>query len=173
MDINKLIIRPEKQLDYRAIAKVHNLAFKQEDEAKLVERIRASNLYIPQLSLVAEIDNKIIGHIMFSYIDLVDDQESIKVLALAPISVLPEYQNRGVGSELIKKGVEIAANLSAPLIIVLGYFEFYSRFGFVPSVNYGIEIPFPVPKEAFMVKLLHDCQKWDKAKVIYPSAFRE
>lgn len=163
-------IRCETPQDYLAIAEVNTLAFGQVNEAKLIEKIRHSDHYIPELSLVAEIDNFIIGHILFSYIDLVDE-ETLKVLALAPLAVRPQFQNKGIGSALVKAGLEIAEARKKSLVIVLGHPNFYSRFGFQPSVVYKIESPFPVPENVFMVKPLTNYQEKYRGKVVYPSAF--
>jgi putative acetyltransferase len=163
-------IRCETLLDYPAITEVNTLAFKGENEAQLIEKIRLSDRYIPQLSLVAEIEGKVIGHILYSYIDLVNEG-TLKVLGLAPIAVHPQFQKQGIGSALIKTSLEIADTNGEAIVIVLGYPAFYNRFGFVPSVDYQIESPFPVPADFFMVKTLPSYDKKYKGKVIYPPAF--
>jgi putative acetyltransferase len=163
-------IRCEKLSDYTVIAEVNTLAFGQENEAKLVDKIRCSDRYIPELSLVAEVENVVVGHILFSYIDLVGE-ETLQVLGLAPLAVHPQFQRQGIGSTLIKVGLEIAEANKEAIVIVLGHPEFYTRFGFQPSVVYEIESPFPVPEDVFMVKLLQSYQKTYKGKVIYPSTF--
>jgi putative acetyltransferase len=165
-------IRSETIQDYPAIAEVNTLAFGQENEAKLVEEIRHSQLYIPELSLIAEIENTVVGHILFSYIDLVGE-ETLQVLGLAPMAVLPDFQRQGIGSALVKAGLEIAKARGEAMAIVLGYPQFYHRFGFQPSVHYGIESPFLVPEEFFMVKRLQSYQESYKGKVIYPPAFEK
>jgi putative acetyltransferase len=163
-------IRSETIPDYPAIAEVNILAFGQENEAKLIAEIRDSDRYIPELSLVAEVENLIIGHILFSYIDLVGE-ETLKVLGLAPMAVHPNFQRQGIGSALVQAGLEIANARKEAIVIVLGHPEFYTRFGFEPSVNYQVESPFPVPKEFFMVKPLESYQESYKGKVVYPPAF--
>jgi putative acetyltransferase len=165
-------IRSETIRDYPAIAKVNALAFGQENEAKLVEEIRHSHRYIPELSLVAEVEDAVVAHILFSYIDLVGE-ETLQVLGLAPMAVLPHFQRQGIGSALVQAGLEIANARTEAIVIVLGHPPFYTRFGFEPSVNYGIESPFPVPKEFFMVKPLQSYQENYKGKVVYPSAFEK
>lgn len=165
-------IRCETPQDDFAIADVNTLAFGQENEAKLIESIRASELYIPELSLVAEIDHLIVGHILFSYIDLVE-AETLKVLGLAPLAVRPQFQNQGIGTALVKAGLEIAEAKQEALVIVLGHLQFYSRFGFQSSVIYEIESPFPVPADVFMVKPLTSYQEKYKGKVVYPDTFNE
>ncbi|MDZ8236942.1 N-acetyltransferase [Nostoc sp. ChiQUE01b] len=165
-------IRCETLTDYPAIAQVNTLAFGQDNEAKLVERIRHSDRYIPELSLVAEIEGMVVGHILFSYIDLANKQ-TLQVLGLAPLAVYPQFQRQGIGSALIKAGLEIAEANKEAIVIVLGHPEFYTRFGFQTSVIYGIESPFPVPEEFFMVKPLQGYHKKCKGKVVYPPAFDE
>ena len=169
--IKNLEIRPEESKDYSQITQVSNLAFGRENEAKLIEKIRESNNYLPELSLIAQLDNKIVGHIMFSYVDLVG-KDSIKILALAPVAVLPQYQNRGIGSLLIKTSLEMAENTASPMVIVLGDSKFYSRFGFEPAVNYGLKSTFDVADEYFMVKFLAKEDKSYHGRIKYPSAFK-
>ncbi|MFM2064724.1 MAG: hypothetical protein RLZZ507_4395 [Cyanobacteriota bacterium] len=163
-------IRPENILDYPTISEVNTLAFGGNKEAKLVEIIRSSNGYIPELSLVAEIANSVVGYIMFSYIDLVGEQQ-LPVLSLAPMAVHPELQNQGIGSALLKAGLELADKRGEALVIVLGYPKLYAPFGFQPSINYQIESPFPVPEDVFMVKPLSGYEEKYKGKVVYPPAF--
>ncbi len=146
-------IRCETLPDYTVIAEVNTLAFGQQNEVKLVEEIRRSDRYISELSLVAEVENFVVGHILFSYIDLVGE-EALQVLGLAPLAVHPEFQRQGIGSALIKAGLEIAEAKKEVIVIVLGHPHFYTRFGFQPSVVYEIESPFPVPEDVFMVKPL-------------------
>ncbi|MEH1800726.1 GNAT family N-acetyltransferase [Nostoc sp.] len=163
-------IRCETLTDYPIIAEVNTLGFGQENEAKLVEKIRRSDRYIPELSLVAEVENVVVGHILFSYIDLVNE-ETLQVLGLAPLAVHPQFQRQGIGSALIKAGLEIAEAKKEAIVIVLGHPQFYTRFGFQPAVVYEIESPFPVPEEFFMVKPLQSYQKIYQGKVVYPSTF--
>ncbi|WP_193198180.1 GNAT family N-acetyltransferase [Nostoc sp. MG11] len=163
-------IRSETLLDYPAIAEVNTLAFGQENEAKLVEEIRHSDRYISELSLIAEVAGIVVGHILFSYIDLVSE-ETLQVLGLAPLAVSPQFQRRGIGSKLVEAGLERANPRGEAMVIVLGHPYFYPRFGFKPSVDYQVESPFPVPEDVFMVKPLKNYQEKYKGKVVYPPAF--
>lgn len=167
---NNIKIRSEEPSDYQAVAEVNILAFGRENEARLVERIRDSERYIRELSLVAELDGAVIGHILLSEIDLVDE-ETWQVLALAPMAIKPQFQNQGVGSKLIQAALEVAEARGAPLVVVLGHPQFYPRFGFEPSERYKIEPPFRVPAEAFMVKPLKNYQKLLHGRVAYPPTF--
>lgn len=163
-------IRSRNHSDYQAIAELNRQVFGRDNEAQLVESIRHSDRYIPELELVAELNYAIVGHILFSYIDLVG-QETLQVLGLAPMAVQPEFQRRGIGSALVQVGLEAASSLGESMVIVLGHPQFYSRFGFEPSVSYGIESPFPVPEEVFMVLPLNNYQEQYTGKVVYPPAF--
>jgi putative acetyltransferase len=165
-------IRGETLLDYPDISEVNILAFERENEAQLIEKIRASDRYIPELSLVVEVEDIVVGHILFSYIDLVNEKP-LQVLGLAPMAVFPQFQRRGIGSALVQRGLEIADAMGEAIVIVLGYPQFYSRFGFQPSVNYEIESPFEVPEDVFMVKHLKNYQEKYKGKVVYPPTFQE
>ncbi|ABA22589.1 GCN5-related N-acetyltransferase [Trichormus variabilis ATCC 29413] len=170
MSFNIMNIRCETATDYLAISEVNNLAFGQENESQLIDKIRISEFYIPELSLIAEVNHTVVGHILFSYIELAGE-EKIQVLGLAPMAVHPEFQRQGIGSALVKAGLEKADARGESLVIVLGHPQFYSRFGFVPSVNYKIASPFPVPDDVFMVKTLRSYQDKYQGKVIYPPAF--
>lgn len=165
-------IRCENRCDYQAIAELYQVAFERSSEANLVELIRLSERYIPELALVAELDGAVVGHILFSYIDI-SGQENWQVLSLAPLAVQPEFQRRGIGSALVRVGLEAASVRGESLVIVLGHPQFYSRFGFESSAGYGISSPFPVPKESFMVKPLKNYHRRYTGKVIYPPAFNE
>ena len=164
-------ICPETQADYSVIAEIHKLAFGRQEEADLVEKIRNSQYYVPQLTLVAQVNNSVVAHSMLSYIHLVGE-ETFQVIGLAPIAVHPDFQNQGIGSALINAGLNKANVLGEALIVVLGNSQFYSRFGFQPSVDFGIESPFPVPEDAFMVKPLINYHSNYQGKIVYPESFR-
>jgi putative acetyltransferase len=105
----------------------------------------------PNLSLVAIEDDRLVGHILFSEIAIATSQGEITALALAPLAVLPQFQNRGIGSQLVREGLKQCQFLGYRIVIVLGHPNFYTRFGFAPAINKGLRSPFPVPDEAFMV----------------------
>jgi putative acetyltransferase len=163
-------IRPETQADEAAIAVVVEQAFGQANEAQLIERIRLSDRYIPSLALVAERKGAVVGHILFSYVDLVGD-ETRRILALAPVAVQPAFQKQGIGSDLVQAGLTVADSMGEALVVVLGHPEFYPRFGFKPSVHYAIASPFPVPETVFMIKPLQHFHTAYRGNVVYPPAF--
>ncbi|MCU9595028.1 N-acetyltransferase [Caldibacillus thermolactis] len=176
-----IIIRQEQVKDYKLTEKVVKCAFANAEhsdgnEHNLVSRIRNSDAFIPELSLVA-IDNdnsRVIGHILLSKIKIVNDNQVVESLALAPVSVLPEFQNQGVGKLLIRKALKKAKELRFNSVVVLGYPEYYSKFGFKKASTWGIKSPFEVPDEAFMAMELGE-NTLDKVSgvVEYPNVFFE
>lgn len=174
-----LIIRQEKVADYKRVESVVEKAFKNAEysdhrEQFLVANLRKSEAFIPELSLVAELVGEIVGHIMFTKLPIKSEEKVHKSLALAPVSVLPEHQNKGIGSDLINKGLKIAKELGFKSVIVLGHEKYYPKFGFKPSVLWGIKPPFDVPEEVFMALELESGSLTKAAgTVIYPKEFFE
>lgn len=150
--MDNITIRTEKPHEYEAIIAVHTLAFGQPNEANLVELLRDSPAFIPELSIVAVQGKAVVGHILFTVATLrKDDRTSIKVLALAPMAVLPSLQQEGIGSMMVEEGLKRAALLPYPAVIVLGHAEYFPMFGFQPAVNWGIRCPYNgVEDENFM-----------------------
>ncbi len=149
------------------------MAFQQENESKLIEKIRKGENFVPELSLVAKIDDEIVGHILFSRIKIVGDS-ILESLALAPMAVIPEFQKQGIGTKLIKKGIGQAKELGFNSIIILGDKEYYPKFGFIRASNWSIKCPFEVPDEAFMAIELTERTFEDKAGTVkYPDEFME
>ena len=143
------IIRKEKKEDYKITEEVVKEAFANEEysdqrEHRLVASLRNSDEFIPDLSLVALHKDKIIGHILLSKIFIVKGEKSIESLALAPISVLPNYQNKGVGQSLIQRSLEIAEELNFDSVIVMGHSEYYRKFGFEKASKWCIQATFVV-----------------------------
>ncbi|MCD6106616.1 MAG: N-acetyltransferase [Caldisericaceae bacterium] len=168
-----IVIRKEEEKDYKQVYEVNKLAFQQENESILIEKIRKGENFIPDLSLVAEIDNRIVGHILFSKIKIVGDS-IFESIALAPMAVIPAFQKQGVGSKLIKKGMAKAKELGFDSIIVLGHKDYYPKFGFERASKWNIKCPFKVPEEAFMAIALTKKALEDKAGTVkYPDEFME
>lgn len=168
-------IRPENSSDFAAISEVHTLAFGRPDEAHLVECLRQRGDYIPALALVAEVDQVIVGHIFFSPISLEGSElpQTHQGLALAPLAVKPAYQNQGIGSALVQSSLAIAEQQQSPFIIVLGDPSFYQRFSFKPAIAAGIQAPFDVPEEAFMIWQSSHYQADAKGTVTYSPCFND
>src|SRR5580765_4624514 len=146
-------IRAERPGDEQAIAEVVAAAFKSPVEARLVEALRASDEFIPELSLVAVVDDRIAGHVMISYARLVDDTAEHRIASLAPLAVAPDRQTQGIGSALVRASLAIADERAEPLVVLQGAPAYYSRFGFEPASAYGIEMELPTwaPPEAAQV----------------------
>lgn len=146
-----MLIRKEEPKDYEIIYSVVKDAFDSAEhsdgnEQDLVNALRKGEAFIPDLSLVAEINGKIVGHIMFTRAKVGEDT----VLVLAPLSVLPEYQRKGIGISLIKEGHKIANKLGYAYSVVLGSQRYYPKTGYLPADKFGIKPSFDVPNENFM-----------------------
>lgn len=155
-----LEIRQETKKDYEEVYNVVKTAFKTAEQSDgnehdLVVALRKSNSFIPELSLVAVYENKIIGYILFTKVKIGDSTE----LALAPLAVLPEYQRKGVGTKLIKEGHRIAKQLNYDYSIVVGSSKYYPKLGYIPASKYNIKAPFEVPNENFMAIKLNNTDK--------------
>ncbi|MEH7385296.1 N-acetyltransferase [Bacillus sp. JJ1521] len=173
----KTVIRQERPKEYHNTEEVVRRAFLNEEysdktEHFLVNRIRKSDAFIPGLSLVAINDDEIIGHILLSNIRIVDGDRSVESLALAPISVTPEFQRRGIGSHLIHAALKKAKELGYQSVIVLGHKEYYPRFGFKQANLWNIKAPFEVPNDVFMaLELAEGSLENVQGVVKYSSAF--
>ena len=170
--MKKTNIREEHKTDYQQVFLVHQKAFGQEEEGQIVERIRKSEGFIPQLSLVAEIDGVVVGHILFSKIHIETSHDNKQTLSLAPMAVLPDFQKQGIGGKMIKAGIQKADELGFDSIIVLGHPDYYPNFGFEKASKWKITCPFEVPDEAFMAMELKEGALVNSAgQVVYPPAF--
>lgn len=175
-DPDSLVIRPESHDDLDAIRQVVSAAFGSEVEARLVDRIRASAEYVPEMALVAEVDGEIVGHVMVSYAVMRNDDGDRRISVLSPLAVLPEFQRTGIGSALVRASLAVAEAHGEPLVILEGSPAYYGRFGFEHSSRYGIEIPLPdwAPPRSGQVMPLIAFDPDDPTlggKVVYPAAF--
>ncbi|MCL6587930.1 MAG: N-acetyltransferase [Anoxybacillus sp.] len=168
-----ILIRKERENDITQVSQVIKLAFESAeysngDEHHLVNRLRKSSAFIPELSLVAQYQQEIIGHILFTKIKI--DQHTS--LALAPLAVLPAFQRKGVGKKLILEGHRIARELGYSSVIVLGHPTYYSQFGYTPASKWNIKAPFDIPNEVFMaIELVPNSLKRISGKVEYAQEF--
>jgi len=162
-------IRMENAFDFQDIREVNLRAFLSNDEALIVEKLRKSGDVI---SLVAIKNDKVVGHVLFSAASIENNEDSIPALVLAPVAVLPEFQNQGVGTKLIERGLDECRKQGYSIVTVLGHPKFYPRFGFKPAIEYGIESPLEVPEESFMVlELVSGTLNHVKGVLYYSKAF--
>lgn len=143
-------IRQESAADSAEVLEVIQLAFERIAESQLVEKFRQNPNYVPELSLVAEYEGHVIGHILFFPIEIKVDGEALQTLVLAPLSVHPSYQRRGVGSELAKAGLTTAKKRGYRSVLVVGHPNYYPRFGFRRASEWGLKMKEADPPEAFM-----------------------
>jgi putative acetyltransferase len=144
-----IAVRTEKTEDHKSVRRVNELAFEQPNEADLVDALRA-NAY-PYISLVAVIDEQVVGHIFFSPVSVESETGAFTAMGLAPMAVLPEYQNQGIGSQLVREGLKECERLGEDIVVVLGHPNYYPRFGFTPASLKGLRSEYDVPDEVFMV----------------------
>ena len=171
---SRLIIRPERENDYPKIREVNDFAFGQENEGRLIEKLRQTENFIPELSLVAERNDEVVGHILFYPVIIRSDTSKFHSLSLGPMAVTPAYQRQGNGSQMVKEGLKVAKKLGHKSVIVVGHPEYYPRFGFKPSSQWKIKVPFDVPDEAFLaLELVKDELKGKSGTVKYPDEFNE
>lgn len=169
--MNKVLIREELPQDFQDVRAVNIQAFKRKTEADLVDKLR--NCGCDSISLVAIVDDKLVGHILFSPIEVIFNNKKITGMGLAPMAVMPEYQKQGIGSSLITEGIKKAKDKKYPLIVVLGHPEYYPRFGFVPASKFNLKSEYNVPDEVFMALVFDESQLSGNALVKYRQEFND
>jgi putative acetyltransferase len=154
--------------DLSAIRSVNEAAFESSVEADLIDKLRSNGDVL--ISLVAESDNKFVGHILFSRMWIETPSGLVPAVALAPMAVLPEYQRRGIGGLLIRQGLDSLRAQGEKIVIVVGHATYYPQFGFSSDRTRGLESPFPA--EAFMaMELASGALDGVRGRVVYPAAF--
>jgi putative acetyltransferase len=149
-----MIVRPEKPEDIPAIRIVNERAFGRPAEADLVDALRRNGK--AAISLVAEDDGRIVGHIFFSAVAIQSKENGLMGIGLAPLAVVPERQNQRIGSMLMEHGLRRCREEDHPFVVVLGHPNYYPRFGFVPASRFGIKSEYDVADEVFMVMELRE-----------------
>jgi len=148
-------IRFEKPEDIPFIRSVNEQAFDRLAEARLVDKLRLA--CADNLSLVADDNGSIVGHIMFTPVQVTDGIQKMQGMGLAPMAVLPSRQRQGIGALLVEYGLQILREKGVPFVIVLGHPEYYPRFGFKPAARFNIKSQWEgVPDEAFMILIMDD-----------------
>ena len=167
-----MIVRQERPEDVAGIRHVNEQAFGQPAEADLVDLLRARDKVI--LSLVAAQGDLIVGHILFSPVMIESEGNLFAAAGLAPMAVLPELQKQGIGSQLVKHGLEQCRKTGYECVVVLGHAEYYPRFGFVPASRYGLKCEYDVPDEVFMaIELREGALKGRAGIARYEPEFKE
>lgn len=162
-------IRAEQPEDYAAVHVLNCEAFESPAEARLVDALRCAAA--PLVSLVAEQNAQVVGHILFSPVTL-PDQPALKLMGLAPMAVSAALQRSGIGSALIRAGLQHCTTLGYGAVVVLGHPDYYPRFGFQPSLRFGITCEYEAPPEAFMLlELQPDYLRGVSGTVRYYAAF--
>lgn len=145
------IIRSELPVDGPGIFEVNVKAFGEDEEARIVQTLRAGGDFNPALSIVADHEDEILGHILFPPVTIESPKGSVPAVALALLSVHPMYQCQGIGSALIEEGLEECRRLGHRICVVVGHPAYYPMFGFTSAKNQGICVGFPCPDDALMV----------------------
>lgn len=152
-----------------------DVSYSNHDEHLLVERLMKSNIFIPDLSLVAIVNDIIVGYILLTEIKIIQKDIITPSLSLAPLAVLPSYQGKGVGTALINAAHGIATEKQYGSIVVLGDEEYYPRFGYTTLSKYQLSLPFPSPEKNSMIIELQENNPLHKCEGIieYPLVFFE
>lgn len=170
-----MLIRTEKENDRAVVYQINAAAFETRAEAELVEALRAC--VQPLIALVAEVDSAVVGHILFSPVSVSADSR-LRMMGLAPMAVVPAHQRQGIGSALVRVGLERCRAMARSAVVVLGHPEYYPRFGFSPASRFGLRCEYNVPDEVFMAmelepgifkRCIHNGQR---CVVKYHAAFR-
>ena len=160
-----LTIREEVASDIDAIRYVNKQAFGQDRESNLIDALRKNSAL--SISLVAHSDNSLVGHVAFSPASIINNYTRYEIITLAPLAVLPSHQHQGIGSELVRTGIEYCPALGYEIVVVVGYPEYYRRFGFIHAKSFGIDCEFEVPDEVWMVCELVPGALQDKYGTVY------
>ena len=163
-------LRSERPQDVEAIDRVNRLAFGQPDEAEIVARLRTSDAFIPELSIVAEDEGEVVGHILFTRV-WTEPANDVRMISLAPMTVIPERQRQGIGSALVRRGLDVARELGEEVVVLVGHPEYYPRFGFELASRFGMTNPFPGTDEAFFALALRDDVRIPAGRIVYPKEF--
>lgn len=172
-----IIIQQEQRSDYQQVFELVAKAFadmekSDQQEHHIIERLRKSDAFIPELSLVARQESRVVGHILISKIKIKNTSTVFDSLSLAPIAVLPEFQRQGIGAMLIRTAHQVARNLGYDSVVLVGHENYYPRFGYVPASKFGIQFPFDSPDENCMaVELTSNALQDVNGMVVYPKEF--
>jgi putative acetyltransferase len=157
--------------DNTAIQEVHTVAFGGPVEAKLVKLICERKKAL--LSLVALRDGTVVAHILFSQVTVATVPEGFKAVGLAPVAVLPQFQRQGIGSMLVRKGLEQCKHAGYDVVVLVGDPAYYSRFGFLRAADFGLQNEYGVLDEFMVLQLRDGALGGVKGMVKYLPEFQE
>ena len=146
--MNQPMVRPELPEDAASIRAVNLSAFGQPGEADLVDALRSAGKVT--VSLVAVVDGRVAGHILFSPVTIASEGGEVEALGLGPMAVVSDLQRRRIGGALVERGLEVCRAAGHDRVVVLGHAEYYPRFGFVPASRFGVGCEYDVPDDVFM-----------------------
>jgi putative acetyltransferase len=162
-------IRPETAEDRQSIWHVNQQAFGGESEANLVDALRDGGFV--EVSLVADINGEVVGHILFSHLPIITDAGTVEAISLAPMAVLPEHQRQGVGSKLVVAGLDACRDRGHRIVVVLGHHDFYPRFGFSADLACRLKNPFGEGEAWMAMELQPGALEGIEGRVEYPAPF--
>lgn len=164
-----VVVQPETPHDRKAVWTVNRSAFESDTEANLVDALRDGGF--AEVSLVAAIDGKIVGHILFSRVQIIAKVGSVEAVSLAPMAVLPEHQRQGIGSKLVVAGLTACRERGHKVVVVLGHPEFYPRFGFSADLARRLKNPFGEGEAWMAMELVPGALEGIEGRVEYPAPF--
>jgi len=164
-----VMIRPETTQDREAIWNVNKAAFNGDAEANLVDELRVGGFV--EISLVAEVDDQIVGHVLFSRVTINTTVGTVEAVSLAPMAVLPDHQRRGIGNKLVEAGLEACRAKGDKIVLVLGHPEFYPRFGFSAELARPLENPFGGGDAWMALEFVPSTLAGVEGRVEYPPPF--
>ncbi len=169
--MSKITVRAESADDIRAIDVVNLSAFEGDTEAQLVSAVRGSPGFVPELSLVAEFNGRIVGHVLLSKVLYRHPDGEQEILSLAPMSVVPSQSHRGIGKALLDEALQRARTLGFPAVVVVGQPEYYARFGFLPGARWQLQCTPSVTTEVLTAMELVEGGLRSGGRIIYPPLF--
>jgi putative acetyltransferase len=164
-------IRPETPADHAAVRRVVVAAFEDEKVAELLDELRTGHTWLG-LSFVAERAGEVVGHVAFTRAWVDSPERLLGVLVLSPLSVRPDAQGSGLGTELVTKSLTLMRDRDEPLVFLEGSPGYYGRFGFEPGASRGFTAPSArIPPPAFQVFVLPSYEPWMTGALVYPDVF--
>lgn len=168
-----LVIRPETPGDHERVREVHARAFGAgEPVPDLADALRSAPAPLAPTSIVAEVDGRVVGHVLLSASRLDAPRRIVDVLVLSPLGVLPEYQGRGIGTRLVEHALAAADGRGAPLLFLEGSPNYYGKRGFETAGAAGFRSPsLRIPDAAFQVARLSTYEPWMTGTLVYSDVF--